>query len=129
MELRVLHKRLGRGRLLKLLRVDRRRGRILGRGGRGVGHGGLTEGPVVEEVRLGREPLYVSMFGSGFRSVTGQFPEPAVFAPPSRKGNCIHCSCTGADPGQGVRECAHLPVPVRHLSPKLKQLIIHGLKS
>jgi len=37
---------------------------------------------VVGEVRLGREPLYVSMFGSGFRSVTGQFPEPAVFALP-----------------------------------------------
>jgi hypothetical protein len=52
---------------------------------------------VVDEVRLGREPLYVSMFGSGFRSVTGQFPEPAVCVPRTRKGNCS--DCTGADPG------------------------------
>jgi len=43
----VLHEGL---RLLELLGVDRRRGRILGRGGRGVGHGGLAEGPGVEEV-------------------------------------------------------------------------------
>ncbi len=49
MKLWVLYERL-RWRLLELLGVDRRRGRILGRGGRGVGHGGLAEGPGVEEV-------------------------------------------------------------------------------
>jgi hypothetical protein len=35
------------------------------------------------------------MFGSGFRSVTGEFLEPAVFGPQPRKGKSI----TGADPG------------------------------
>ena len=49
MKLWILYEGL-RWRLLELLGVDRRRGRILGRGGRGVGHGGLTEGPGVEEV-------------------------------------------------------------------------------
>lgn len=33
---------------------------------------------MVEVVLSGREPLYVPMFGSGFRSVTGRFLEPAV---------------------------------------------------
>ena len=48
MKLWVLYEGL-RG-LLELLGVDRRRGRILGRGGSGVGHGGLAEGPGVGEV-------------------------------------------------------------------------------
>jgi hypothetical protein len=77
-KLSVLHERL-RWRLLKLLGVDRRRGRILGRGGRGVGHGGLAEGRGRFCGAVNR--FMYRMFGSGFRSVTGQFPVRAVFAP------------------------------------------------
>jgi hypothetical protein len=68
---------------LKLLSVDRRRGRILGRGGCGVGHGVLAERPGVQEVSeaVSRFMYQCLVPVSGFRSVIGQFPQPAVPAP------------------------------------------------
>ena len=119
MKLRVLHERLGRWRLLQLLSVDRRRGRILGRGGSGVGHGGLTEGPVVEEVLLGREPLYVLMFGSGFRSVTGQFRNRPTLPRGPAEGN----RTTGAD----GRSSCELTLQQASLKRKRPIIHIHGL--